>query len=65
IFRNNQTLYQGVKDYNFTAEDKMAFDNELNKTNPDYYFCIYKDMSFTNYEAIQRFGSVTIYKRVK
>ncbi|EKQ52696.1 MAG: hypothetical protein B655_1652 [Methanobacterium sp. Maddingley MBC34] len=65
IFRNNQTLYQGVKDYNFTAEDKMAFDNELNKTNPDYYFCIYKDMSFTNYEAIQRFGSVTIYKRVR
>ena len=65
IFRNNQRLYQGAKDYNFTTEDKMEFDRELNTTNPDYYFCVWKDMNFTNYEAIQRFGSVTIYKKVR
>ncbi len=65
IFRNNQRLYQGAKDYNFTAEDKMAFDKELNNTNPDYYFCVWKDMKFTNYDAIQRFGSVTIFKKVR
>lgn len=64
IFRNNQTIPLGAKDTNFTAEDKKAFDRELNKTNPDYYFCTWPNMNFTNYEAIQSFGSVTIYKRV-
>ncbi|WP_157931994.1 hypothetical protein [Methanobacterium subterraneum] len=62
IFRNNQTIYAGTKDYNFTEDDKMAFDRELNKTNPDYYFGVWS-MNFTNYEPINRFGQVTIYQR--
>ncbi|AIS31291.1 hypothetical protein BRM9_0466 [Methanobacterium formicicum] len=62
VFRNNETIYAGTKDYNFTEDDKMAFDRELNKTNPDYYFGVW-GMNFTNYEPINRFGQVTIYKR--
>lgn len=64
VFRNNQTIYAGAKDYNFTEDDKIAFDRELNKANPDYYFCVWKDMNFTNYVPIKSFGQVTIYKRV-
>ncbi len=62
-FRNNQTIFLGVGDNNFTAEDKKAYDRELNKTNPDYYLFTWGEINFTNYKAIKRFGDVTIYKR--
>lgn len=66
-FRNNQTILLGAKDFNFTAEDEKMYDRELNKIKPDYYFYIWgnkRNMTFTNYEAIMRSGSVIIYKRV-
>ena len=62
-FRNNQTILLGAGDNNFTAEDKKAYDRELNKTNPDYYFFTWGKINFTNYKAIKSFGDVTIYER--
>jgi len=64
IFRNNQTLYAGAKDYNFTKEDKIAFNNKLEEVKPDYYISVWKGMNFTSYVPLQRFGTVTIYKRI-
>lgn len=66
-FRNNQTILMGAEDFNFTAEDEKVYGRELNKIKPDYYFFIWgnrRNMTFTNYEAIMRSGSVIIYKRV-
>ena len=62
-FRNNTTILLGASDTDFTEEDKKAYDRELNKTNPDYYFFTWGEINFTNYKAIKRFGDVTIYQR--
>jgi len=62
-FRNNQTILLGAKNAKLTEEDKNAYDRELNKTNPDYYFFTWGELNFTNYKAIKRFGDVTIYQR--
>jgi 4-amino-4-deoxy-L-arabinose transferase-like glycosyltransferase len=62
-FRNNTTILLGAKDANFTEEDKKAYDRELNKINPDYYFFTWGEINFTNYKAIKRYGDVTIYQR--
>ncbi|MBF4474372.1 glycosyltransferase family 39 protein [Methanobacterium formicicum] len=64
IFRNNQTLYVGAKDYNFTEQDKMAFNSELEKTKPDYYISVWPEVNFTSYNPIQKLGTVIIYQRV-
>jgi 4-amino-4-deoxy-L-arabinose transferase-like glycosyltransferase len=64
IFRNNQTLYVGAKDYNFTEQDKMAFNNELEKTKPDYYISVWPEMNFTSYKPLKKLGTVIIYQRV-
>jgi hypothetical protein len=64
IFKNNQTMYVGPRDYNFTKEDNEAFERELERKRPDYYISAWKGMNFTSYIAIQRFGTVTIFKRV-
>lgn len=64
IFRNNQTLYVGAKDYNFTEQDKLAFNNELEKNKPDYYISVWPEVNFTSYHPIQKFGTITIYQRV-
>jgi 4-amino-4-deoxy-L-arabinose transferase-like glycosyltransferase len=64
IFKNNQTMYVGPRDYNFTKEDNEAFERELERTHPDYYISAWKGMNFTSYVVIQRFGTITIFKRV-
>ncbi len=64
IFRNNQTLYAGAKDYNFTEDDKIAFNNKLEELKPYYYMSAWKGMNFTSYRPIQRFGTVTVYQRI-
>jgi 4-amino-4-deoxy-L-arabinose transferase-like glycosyltransferase len=64
VFRNNQRLYAGAKDYNFTQQDKIDFNNELENLKPDYYIGVWPDMNFTFYQPIQRFGTVTIYRRI-
>jgi len=64
IFRNNQTLYVGAKDYNFTEQDKIAFNNELEKNRPDYYISTWPEVNFTSYHPIQKFGTVIIYQRI-
>ncbi|CDG65353.1 MAG: hypothetical protein PWQ15_296 [Methanobacterium sp.] len=64
IFRNNQTLYVGPKDYNFTEQDKISFNNKLEEVKPDYYVSVWEGMNFTNYQPIQKFGTVTIFQRI-
>ena len=64
IFRDNQVLYCGAKDYNFTSTDIAAYNNELEINHADYYFSMRKGLNFTNYKPIKQFGLATLYKRV-
>lgn len=67
LYKDNQTLYVGgIKDYNLTEEDYMAFKMELERINPDYYFsALWDRMNFTSsYEPIVTIGNVTIFKRI-
>jgi len=65
IYKNNETLYVGTRDSNFTEADKLAFNRKLEEVRPVYYFSVWKGMKFTNYKPIQKFGDVTIFKRIK
>ncbi|WP_292612783.1 glycosyltransferase family 39 protein [Methanobacterium sp. BAmetb5] len=63
IFRDGEVLYCGAKDYNFTQQDILGYNNELESHNAEYYFSMRKGLNFTNYKPIKQFGSVTLYKR--
>lgn len=63
IFRNNQVIYTGSKDLNFTDQDRFEYNRELNSHNADYYFSIRKGLNFTNYKPVKQFGSVILYKK--
>ncbi len=63
IFKDNQTFYCGVKNYNFSPEDNNQFNNYLKNNNADYYFCTLNGLNLTSYKPIKQFGIVTIYKR--
>lgn len=65
IFRNNQTLYVGARDYNYTEADKLAFNRKLEESRPDYYISAWKGMNFTSYKSIHKFGDITIFKRIR
>ncbi len=65
LFRNNQRILLGAEDKNITEEDKKAYDRELNRTNPDYYFFTWGKINFTNYKPIKIFGEVTVYERIE
>lgn len=66
IFKNNQTMFVGPEDFNFTKEDNEAFDRELERVKPDYYISYWGtwgNMNFTSYEAIHQYRTFTIFKR--
>lgn len=63
-FINNQTVYAGAKDHNFTEEDKISFNNKLEELKPDYYISVWPEMNFTHYEPIHKVGIITIYQRI-
>lgn len=63
-FINNQTVYAGAKDHNFTEEDKIAFNNKLEELKPDYYISVWPEMNFTHYQPIHKVGVITIYQRI-
>ena len=64
IFRNNQIIYSESKDHNFTYEDNIAFNNELETNNAYYYLCSHPQLNITNYKLIRRFGVIGVYEKL-
>ena len=67
VFKNNQTLFVGPKDFNFTKEDNEAFDRELERIKPEYYISYWGtgvNMTFTSYEPVHKYRTFTIFKRI-
>jgi hypothetical protein len=65
IYRDNQTLYTGSKDYNFTKQDMENYNNELDNNKVDYYFSRVGNLNLTNYRPIKQVGDFILYERVK
>lgn len=66
IFKNNQSMYVGPEDFNFTMEDNAAFDQELERVQPDYYISYWGtwgNMTFTSYEPVHQYRTFTVFKR--
>ena len=63
IFKDNQSFYEGIKNYNFNQEDSNAFNNYLTANNAYYYFSVHQGLNLTSYRVIKQFGNVSIYKR--
>jgi 4-amino-4-deoxy-L-arabinose transferase-like glycosyltransferase len=64
-FINNQAIYTAVTNYNYTAQDIMAYNHELDVNHADYYFSRRKGLNFTNYKPIKQVGTLTLYQRVE
>lgn len=64
IFINNQTLYSWSKNENFTKEDNLAYNYELDVNNAKYYFCGHSILNLTNYKPIKQFGNIILYERI-
>lgn len=62
-FKNNEKYYLNIKDYNPTKEDSDAANNFLVENNAYYYFSIRDWVNLNDYDPINKFGNVTIYKR--
>jgi hypothetical protein len=62
-FKNNQKYYLNLKDYSPTKEDSDAANNFLVENNADYYFSIRDWVNLNNYDPINKFGYLTIYKK--
>lgn len=63
-FKDNQTLFGIVAEYNMTQQDNIALNNYLVSNNADYYFSNRMGLNLTSYTLIKQFGNYTIYKRI-
>lgn len=63
VFKDGQSYSGGVKDFNLTPQDNIAYNKELDNNNAYYYLCVRKGLNLTHYTAVKQFGNVTIYKR--
>lgn len=63
-FRNNQVLYTGAQDYNFTEEDMKAYNHELDDNLADYYFSRRESLNLTNYKLIKQVDDFKLYQRI-
>ena len=63
VFKDNQTYYDGVKNYTFTQADSNAFNTYLITNHVNYYLSVRQGLNLTSYTPIKTFGYVTIYKR--
>jgi len=63
VFKDNQSFYEAIKDYNFNQQDRNAFNNYLITNNAYYYLSVRQGLNLTSYTPIKQFGYVTIYKR--
>lgn len=64
VFMNGQSYSGGVKEFNITSQDNIAYNKELDDNKADYYLCVRQGLNLTHYRLIKRFGNVIIYKRV-
>ncbi len=65
IFRCNQTIYTGAKDYNFTEQDIQDYNQVLDNNHADYYFTRVGALNLTNYRLVKKVGDFILYERVK
>jgi 4-amino-4-deoxy-L-arabinose transferase-like glycosyltransferase len=65
IFRDGQVLYTGAKDYNFTEQDIIKYNQVLDDNKADYYFSRVGSLNLTNYRSIKQIGDFILYERVK
>lgn len=65
VFKDNQSYYGGVKKFNLTLDDNIAYNKELDKNNADYYFCIRPGLNLTFYKPIKQYGNLIIYEKEK
>ncbi len=63
VFMNGQSYSGGVKEFNLTPKDNIAYNNELDSNKADYYLCLRKGLNLTHYTSAAQFGNVIIYKR--
>ncbi len=63
VFMNGQSYSGGVKEFNLTPHDNIAYNHELDTNNADYYFCIRRGLNLTYYKPVKQFGNLIIYKR--
>ena len=63
VFMDGQSYSGGVKKFDLTLQDNMAYNKELNDNNADYYFCFRQGVNLTYYKPIKQFGDLIIYKR--
>ncbi|MBI5681015.1 MAG: glycosyltransferase family 39 protein [Methanobacterium sp.] len=64
VFKDNQTYYGGVKEFNITTQDNIQYNKELDNNKADYYFSIRQGLNLTHYYSIKQFGKVIIYRRI-
>ena len=64
IFMDGQIYTGGVKEFNVTPQDNIAYNKELNENNATYYFCIRKGLTLNSYKPIKQSGNLIIYKRL-
>ncbi len=63
VFMNGQSYSGGVKEFNLTHQDNMAYNQELDTNNADYYFSIRQGLNLTSYKPIKEFGNLIIYQK--
>lgn len=61
VFMDGQSYSGGVKKFDLTPQDNMAYNKELNDNNADYYFCYRQGLNLTYYKPLKTFGDLTIY----
>lgn len=66
IFKDNQTFYNGVKEYTFNPQSSIAMNRELENNNADYFFCEYficQGLNLPSYKPIKQFRTIVIYEK--
>ncbi|MBI5681014.1 MAG: glycosyltransferase family 39 protein [Methanobacterium sp.] len=63
LFKDNQTYYGGLKNYNFSQQDIISFNNYLESNNAYYYLSYGISLNLTSYQQIKKFGNVIIYEK--
>jgi hypothetical protein len=64
ILKYGKSYYYELENYHPNNNDNIAYNDELNKNNVDYYFCIRKELNLTEYKPIKQFGIIKLYKRI-
>ena len=63
VFMDGQSYTGGVKKFDLTPQDNIAYNKELDANNASYYFCFRQGLNLTHYKPVKQFGDLIIYKR--